>query len=100
MDKHPKSLKIIEEFATVSTKSTSIGNKCENEDENFQRGDRSFKSHIKRQGEFDMDDEANEDRKSLQSIEDQFYNDFEFFEEEPIDPFLNFQGNFKKREQN
>ena len=41
----------------------------------------------------------NEDKKSVKSIEDQFYNDFEFFEEEPIDPFLNFEGNFKKRDE-
>ena len=46
-----------------------------------------------------MDEEMNEDKKSVKSIEDQFYNDFEFFEEEPIDPFLNFEGNFKKRDE-
>ena len=33
-------------------------------------------------------------------IEDQFYNDFKFLEEDPMDPFLNFEGNFKKKNDN
>ena len=38
-----------------------------------------------------------EDKKSVRSIEDQFYNDFEFLLENPADPFLNLDCDFKRK---
>ena len=38
-----------------------------------------------------------EDKKSVKSIEDQFYNDFEFLLENPADPFLNLDCDFKRK---
>ena len=55
--------------------------------------DEEIKKNNHTQNMMDVEDEV----RSIQSIQDQFYNDFEFLGEEPADPFLNFEGNFKKK---
>lgn len=43
-----------------------------------------------------MDEEPND--QSIKSIVNQFYSDFEFFVNEEADPFLDFEGDFRKKD--